>query len=172
MPRLSTFILLAVAAALSACGPDWREYRSAAGKFSVQFPCTNTIEREVKDGANTVHLVTIEVDSTTAYGVSWYGIASPEKPAAELLQDAQAKILRDLNAGIEQAGEIKHGGRPDGAPGRAFTARTASGVYVSIRLYAVGAKPLRVYQLTAAAPDLGRAERDIKAFFDSFKLID
>jgi hypothetical protein len=172
MPTRAIVILIAFAAALFACGPDWREHRSAAGKFAVRFPGTNLVTREVNDLRVTFHIVSLTVSDTMAYGVSWYDIAEPDKPAADILLEVQAKALRSLNAGLERAGEIRLGDRADGAPGRAFVARAASGVYVSVRVYAVGAKPLRIYQLTAAVPDPGPAEADIKRFFDSFKLVD
>ena len=164
-------VAVALAAALSACGPDWREYRSDAGNYAVELPDGPRAEREYKDGGRAVHLVHVEIDTNTAYGVSWFDVAKPEKLPAELLADVQAKVLRDLKAGLADAGEIKLGGRPDGAPGRFFTARTGAGVNVAIRLYAVGTGPVRVYQLIAAVPDLGRADRDIKRFFGSFKLL-
>jgi hypothetical protein len=165
-------LLFALGVALFGCGPDWREYRSTTGKFVVRFPGDNVVAREVKQGDGVVSLVSVTVDDTTAYGVGWYDIAEPPKPAAEILKDAQAKMLRDLNAGLTAASEIRYGDRADGPPGRAFTARAASGVDVAVRFYAVGTKPMRVYQLIAAVPDAARAEHDLRRFFGSFKLID
>ena len=164
-------LLLVVAAALFACGPDWQEYRSAEGKFAVQFPSKTVVTREVKDATSVLNLVSVEVEGH-GYGVGWYDIAVPEKPAAEMLKDAQTKTLRGLDAGLAQASDIRYGDRADGAPGRAFTALTAKGLTVSARFYAVGTGPMRVYQLIAAVPDLARAEHDVKKFFDSFKLLD
>jgi hypothetical protein len=164
-------LAFALAAALSACGPDWREYRSEAGNYAVELPDGPRAERAYRDGGRSVHLVHVEIDKSTAYGVSWFDVAQPEKPPAELLAEVQAKVLRDLKAGLADAGQITLGDRPHGAPGRFFTARTGAGVNVAIRLYAVGTGPVRVYQLIAAAPDLGRADRDIKRFMGSFKLL-
>ena len=169
--RPAAFLLIALAAVLSACGPDWREYRSEAGKYSVEFPGGRPAERETQGRAAIVHLAHVEIDRTTAYGVSWFDVAKPAKPVAELLTDMQAEVLRDLKATARQASEIELPGPGGDAPGRAFTARTETGIDVSIRLYAAGADPVRVYQVIAAVPDAARAEGDIKRFFDSFKLL-
>ena len=167
MARPAAFLLIALAA-LSACGPDWREFRSEAGKYSVEFPGGSPSERETQGRAAIVHLAHVEVDRTTAYGVSWFDVA---KPAAELLTDMQAEVLRDLKATVRQSSEIKLPGPGGDAPGRAFTARTEGGIDVSIRLHAVGSEPMRVYQVIAAVPDAARAEAAIGRFFASFKLL-
>ncbi|HEY7610743.1 MAG TPA: hypothetical protein VIF14_16055 [Alphaproteobacteria bacterium] len=168
----STFLFAVALLALSACGPDWREYRSEAGNYSVRFPGARTMERDEPGRGSTVHITHVEVDKKTAYGVSWFDIAKPERPAGQLLLDVQAEVLRDLKATAARAGEIKLGPGPGaGAPGRAFAARTANGLDVSIRVYAVGSGPVRVYQLIAAVPDAKRAEGDIGTFFESFKLL-
>lgn len=170
MPKRAT-ILVFTLAALFACGPDWHEHRSAEGKFTVRLPSKTVVTREVKDATSVVNLVSVEVEGH-GYGVGWYDIAAPEKSAAEMLLEAQAKALRGLDATLSQAGEIRYGDRADGAPGRAFTALTAKGLTVWMRLYAVGIKPMRIYQLIAAVPDPARGERDVTRFFGSFKLVD
>ena len=167
-----TLALLSFVAALSACGPNWREYRSEAGGYAVQLPGTRTMERDEQGRAGVVHIIHVEVDTKTAYGVSWFEVAAPMKPAAQMLQDIQADVLRDLKATLAQASEIKLGPGPgEGAPGRAFTAHTANGLDVAIQLYAVGSGPMRIYQLVAAVPDAKRAEADLAKFFASFKLL-
>jgi hypothetical protein len=167
VPIRAVLPLLALAAALYACGADWHEYRSAEGKFAVELPSKTVVTREVNDGASVVNFISVEVEGH-AYRVGWQDIAAPGKPVAEILSDAQATVLRKLDAGLTQASEIKYGS----APGRAFTALGANGVTLSVRLYAVGTRPMRLYQLIAAVPDPARGERDVKRFFDSFKLID
>jgi hypothetical protein len=164
-------LLAACALALAACGARWHEYRSPEGNFVVSFPGADVVEREVNDLETVFRFATVAVDHTTAYGVSWYDIADPGKPVEEILREVQAKTLANLEAGLERASEIALGGS-GGAPGRAFAARAASGVYVSVRIYAIGSKPMRIYQLTAAVPQPGPADADIERFFASFRLID
>ncbi len=135
-------LLLVLCAALSACGPDWREYRSQTGKYTIEFPGKAPTERTQPGRGATVHLAHVEIDRTTAYGVSWFDIEKPTKPIAELLRDMQAEVLRDLGATPSQVSDIRLGSGPgEGAPGRAFMARTSTNLDVSIRLYAVGTGP-------------------------------
>jgi hypothetical protein len=170
--RRAAAALLAVATLAAGCGgTDWTEYRSDAGNYRIEFPGGTPTEQRKTDGEHAVRIAHLSVDRTTAYGVAWYDIAAPDKPAAEILKESQEKTLRSLGAGIESAKAITLGDTPDGAPGRAFTARTASGLHISIRFYAVGKAPMRIYQLIAAVPDLGRADAEIGHFMESFKLL-
>lgn len=162
-------LVAALAILLFACGSGWREYRSDAGRYSVQLPAGEVKVQEQRDGPLIVHIVSLEVDQGTAYGVAWYdepAATDTAKPVNDRLIERQTKVLRDINAGVSQAGELKLGEHP----GRAFTARTTAGLNVSIRLYAAGSNPTRVYQLIAAYADPARAEPSVKKFMDSFAL--
>src|SRR5258706_10688337 len=70
-------LVAALATLLFACGSGWREYRSDAGRYSVQLPAGEVKVQEQRDGALIVHVVSLEVDQGTAYGVAWY-----DEPAA------------------------------------------------------------------------------------------
>ncbi len=166
-PRLPIALAFVVVLA-AACGSSWTTYRSEAGRYEILLPEGKRSEREVKDTRRTVHLLQVDVTDNAGYGVAYWDLADTEgKSAADLMLEAQRKILSDVGGSVAEASAIALGD----VPGRAFKGNLPNGVHLAVRLYATGDKPLRFYQLIAAVRDPRARDGDMRKFFDSFRIL-
>jgi hypothetical protein len=142
----------------------WIDFRSAAGKFSVQFPVK---PRETVDttasvtGPYVTHLF-ISTSGNDIFMVGWVDYDSSFKfdTRAELLANRD-NFAKALNAEIYETKDTSFKGHS----GIEFTAGV-SGLFIDSRVYIIGRRP---YQIIAISKT-GKSSPELQKFYASFSL--
>ena len=149
----------------------WERFTTTDGRVSLEFPSRAAVEDQktlaAGAGPTPMHMVGTQTADGSYYGLS-YGDAkgSEDKPPRELLDAARDGIVKNTNGGLISEAPIG----VQGYPGRDIEARGRSNSFLDIRMVAVKGK---VYVLgVASTSERSRDKRNIRKFFDSFRLLD
>jgi hypothetical protein len=159
---------------IAVIAPEWGEYVSHEGRFSVQLPGTPKEEIKTTSGSTTMHVFTLltPIEFEVIYADYPFAVNDPE--TAQQMLDAGAKnIAPSLNAELLNIEKISLGD----IPGRALKLRLHDGYSMRIKVYLVGS---RIYQLFATLPPqqgtnkevIKDLEREAAKFLNSFKPLD
>ena len=186
MLRTSLIALAAVVGVLAACKPslDWRETKSADGKFAAVFPGKPAVStREIAFGTGRITMtMTSAGKGPTLFGV---GVAKLPPDAVASAEAVEATVARFRDALLVNSGTMLFSA--DGALPLSADARASARGAVSLRARrhpATDAKQPGIVQLAAqffvvddrlyqvaALGDADLAAADLETFFTSFKLI-
>ena len=157
--------------------PEWKEYSSAAGRFSVLFPGNPSEETQVAEVAPgvemkfNIHKHKAVAECSVMY--SDYPMPVDDPAVANRILDAGAKgAAASINAELLELKEINL----DGHPGRYLKERLVSKEIMRAKMYLVGQ---RLYQVAITTPpEQGMAAEMIKTyaamadkFLNSFKVV-
>lgn len=175
--RIRNFIFVFIAACFfaSGCGKaEWKDFKSEAGKFSVQLP---GVPEEKTQPVNVAKLGNVNMFTyTLEQSDGAYMAAYNDYPAGLFAQVSTDKVLdgaRDGAVGNMQGGKLISEQKIaiGNYPGRDIVAEGAQGnmtFVVKARVYLVN---YRLYQVMAIMPKDKSSSIDAAKFLDSFKLI-
>lgn len=159
------FIITALAS-VNAATPQttdgWKQYVSAAGKFTALFPGEPTVGYRLAgiDSPTAVSTVIGAQTKDGAYIVAYFDLDSPPADAARLIDQTRDLVRAGDVARTESEGRLN----TTPYPSRDFVFRTNGGDVHSERICVVRQ---RVYRLTAFTPTL--PDPRVNAFFNSFE---
>jgi hypothetical protein len=149
---------------------EWKEYNSADGHFTVDFPGTPKQSKEkhqTKFGSLDTQLLTLAASKDVFYGISFGDYPDSIIKAhrqEELLDDAVNSAVKNVKGGRIQAQEKIS---LAGVSGRELVVDTPGGLRMTVRLFMVKS---RLYQVLSAVGKGKEKDADPKRFLDSFKL--
>ena len=165
LPLILLVLIAANAAAESDAG--WRKVRSAAGRFSVDFPCKPVVEaKTVRSGAaalfKTITNVQVRTDSFSFHTPTIRTWARPTKTGSmcrdSMLQGASGSLISEKAVRLAS----RHPGREFD-----FTAVISAGeLFFRTRVFLV--RPRRIYSLMVGSSRERWSESDASKFLLSF----
>jgi hypothetical protein len=150
-------------------GPaGWKVFTSKEGGYSVLLPpgkaIQSTQKSQIPGAAHEIHLNGVQLADGTTFVVSYSDVPpSVMQGGAEAVLDQARKGLETLLKGAKITNETPV--KVEGHPGRDFTVDLAGTGTMKKRIIVL---PNRGYNLAATGP--AASDKDIQAFFDSFKL--
>jgi hypothetical protein len=166
-----TLLLGLLLSAAAGCGaPEFKEFRSDEGRFSVQLPGVPREEtRETKNGK--LHLYTVEF-SHGVYSVQWIDLPDAKDESGDMLEQ---RLASERDAGVKAVdGKViadKAIKLADKFPGRDFTADVSVAStqgQLRGRLFLVDG---RLFNVLAVGKKPFLESADTTKFFDSFGLL-
>jgi hypothetical protein len=154
--------------------PEWEEYRSTEGRFTVRFPETpvpKTVPHKDASGKVTqFHLVGVRRHGAEGFGYAVQYFDRPNPPGDKV---AEATYLKEVQAAAQLGAKGKLLAEKEidlnGVPGREFSIKGTKDTCMRYRVYAVGA---RTYTLWFSAKDEKALDSETaRKFFKSFQLL-
>lgn len=145
----------------------WTKSVSADGGYSLVFPGAAEERKLTKENGDFLaNMYVLELDGGNVAFMSSHSDIPKERmsvPPATLLEDAKKGALANTQGTLESEKRIT----VEGNPGRELVISTPSGMLSYVRVILVKG---RLYQAMAVMTRDNPAEKDVRAFLDSFRL--